>query len=191
MQATHEPTQTDVIKALMVMATIYEKALTEEAADMLVNDLAEYEPARILRALKICRIELNRFPTLAEIVKRTSTQSDSGQAHDIVGNIFKAISWHGYNNPQAARSMIGEVGWKAVQFMGGWQYLCDTPSDDLHILRAQLKKSVESALEEKARCDMIGIPFKEHGPGKVIAFSNKPPMQKLDFSNFNPEGDPA
>jgi hypothetical protein len=183
MQASHGPTQTDVVKALMAMAAIYEKALSQDAADMLISDLAEYDPAKILAALRVCRLELNRFPTTAEIIKRMSVKSDSTQVQDIVGSIFKAISWYGYNNQDGAREMIGEVGWKAVQYFGGWRALCDSPSDDASTIRAQLRRSVEAAVEEKFRCDIIGIEFEQHRQDKLGPYKG---LQKLDFSGFLP-----
>lgn len=185
MQATPSPTQNDVVKALMAMAVIYDKQMTEAAADLLVSDLSEFEPAKILGALKLCRLELTRFPTTAEIIKRMSVKSESSQAQEIVATIFKAIAWNGYTNPQGAQAMIGEVGWKAVQYMGGWQRLCDSPAEDTGMLRAQIRKAVESAVEEKTRCDVLGIKFDGHSPEKLFYASRElPPMQKLDFSDF-------
>jgi hypothetical protein len=189
MKASHEPNHQDVIKALMVMATIYEKALTEDAADMLVSDLSEYGPDKILKALKLCRLELNRFPTVAEIIKRTNPKSEANQTQEIVGKIFEAISWYGYSNPSGAKKMIGEVGWKAVEFFGGWQRLCDAPADDLNITRSQLRKAVESAVEEKVRCDVLGVPFVPTLSTSAIGLSSKRPELRLaNFSDFLPKG---
>jgi hypothetical protein len=188
MQATHSPGTQDVVKALMAMAVIYDKQLTEAAADMLVQDLSEHDPFTILRALKLCRLELNRFPTTAEILKRLNPSSEISQVQEIIGTIFKAINWYGYPNPEGARSMIGNVGWKAVEFFGGWQSLCDSPGDDLSILRGQLRKAVEAAVEEKTRCDVIGIPLREHTPKEVYFSSNSSPLRHISFDSFLPGG---
>jgi hypothetical protein len=189
MSSTQAPTQNDVVKALMAMAVIYDKQMTEPAADLLVSDLAEYEPAKILAALRLCRLELNRFPTTAEIIKRMSIKSEAGQAQELVGTIFKAVAWYGYTNPAGAREMIGEVGWKGVEFFGGWKRLCDSPEDEANIVRAQIRKAVESAVEEKTRCDVLGIPFEPHTPANVFQIGNRQPLQKLDFGSFLPDGD--
>jgi hypothetical protein len=63
---------------------------------MLVSDLAEYDPAKILAALRVCRLELNRFPTTAEIIKRMSVKSDShtGPGHrweHLQGNLLVRV----------------------------------------------------------------------------------------------------
>ncbi len=63
-------TQNDVIKALMTMGDIYGKQMSESAAQMFVDDLEIYPPSAVLYALKKCRTELSRFPTLAEIISR-------------------------------------------------------------------------------------------------------------------------
>lgn len=61
----------EVIKALAVMAALYGRAdINEDAARMLADDLSEFEPAAVLNALKLCRRELARFPTVADIVSR-------------------------------------------------------------------------------------------------------------------------
>ena len=60
----------DVLKTLTVMAEIYGRALSKDAAKLLLSDLAGYSEKQILLALQRCRRELPRFPTLAEIVER-------------------------------------------------------------------------------------------------------------------------
>ena len=64
----------DVIQTLMTMGTMYDKAMNEAAADMYVRDLSAFEPDDILAALKKCRMEISRFPTVAEIISRAQMQ---------------------------------------------------------------------------------------------------------------------
>jgi hypothetical protein len=178
----------EVIKALMAMAVIYNKNLNEAAVNLMLDDLESYEPEKILSALKLCRLEINRFPTTSEIIKRIYIKTESSQGQEILASIFHAISWFGYTNPQGARRIIGEIGWKAVNSMGGWQRLCDSPADDASILRAQLRKAVESAVEENTRCDVLGIKFEGYRSEEL--FSSKKelkPMRQLDYSSFTSE----
>lgn len=63
-----------VVKALMVMGEIYSKNVSEAAAGMILDDLSGQEPDAILAALKKCRLELSRFPTVSDIVSRIQQQ---------------------------------------------------------------------------------------------------------------------
>lgn len=156
---TSKQTTQDVIKALMTMAVIMDKQLTKEAASMLIEDLSGYEPEKILTALKLCRLELTRFPSTAEIIKRISTKSDASQTQDLLGRIYSAISLYGWPNPEGARAHVGEVGWKAIMYFGGWKRLCDYPLEDDMALRSQITKSITEAVSEHTRCQMLGLPF--------------------------------
>jgi hypothetical protein len=64
--ATHD----DVIRTLMAMGQIYGKQINEDAAKLFIDDLADLNADAVLNALRGCRRELNRFPTLADIVAR-------------------------------------------------------------------------------------------------------------------------
>jgi hypothetical protein len=63
-------TKGDVAKALAAMAAIHGRNLTEDAADMFLDDLADYAPDAVLNALRSCRKELRSFPSIADIVGR-------------------------------------------------------------------------------------------------------------------------
>lgn len=60
----------EVIKSLMVMADLYGKEMSPEAADMLADDLDGHPEPAVIKALRRCRQELRTFPTLAEILAR-------------------------------------------------------------------------------------------------------------------------
>lgn len=63
-------TKNDVIKILMTMATLYDKAMNEAAAEMLLSDLKDFSNDAIIDALKKCRLELGRFPSVHDIISR-------------------------------------------------------------------------------------------------------------------------
>jgi hypothetical protein len=58
-----------VAKALAAMAVIFDKRMTPEAVDLMLADLSEYNPDDTLRALALCRKDIGRFPTTADILK--------------------------------------------------------------------------------------------------------------------------
>lgn len=63
-------TRGDVSKALAVTCEFYGRTLSENAADMIMSDLAEFAPDTVLNAIGRCRKELSRFPTPADIISR-------------------------------------------------------------------------------------------------------------------------
>lgn len=65
-----EITRDHVIEALAVTAQLYGREFSEKAAEMLVDDLADEDPERVLAALHRCRRELRAFPTVADIIAR-------------------------------------------------------------------------------------------------------------------------
>lgn len=60
----------DVGKVLAATASLYEKALTPDAIQMLMMDLDGYEPNSVIAALGRCRRELRTFPTVSDILSR-------------------------------------------------------------------------------------------------------------------------
>lgn len=137
-----------VAKALAAMAVIFDKRLTPEAVDLILSDLRQYEPDDVYKALSLCRKELSRFPTVAEITKRIP--GTSSNPSEIVGRILLAVEDYGYPAPDRAREFMGEVAWRAVNYFGGWQALCDYPADSAMALRAQLRNNVIDAIERNS-----------------------------------------
>lgn len=69
-----KPTFTDIGSAFRAVAELHGRTLSEPAALLLASSLAEYTPEEILQALNACMRELNRFPTIADIVSRIESK---------------------------------------------------------------------------------------------------------------------
>lgn len=67
-------TTNDVVRALMTMGKLYGKDLSEDAAQMLLEDLEGFAPETLVDALRSCRKELSRFPTVHEIISRVEAK---------------------------------------------------------------------------------------------------------------------
>lgn len=63
-------TDADVRKALAATAAIYDRRLSADAVQLILEDLAGYPVPALLMALARCRKELRTFPTVADIVAR-------------------------------------------------------------------------------------------------------------------------
>jgi hypothetical protein len=64
----------DVARAVAVTAEFFGKELSQAAVDVLMEDLAEYNPDAVLAALRACRKELSRFPAPADIIGRMASR---------------------------------------------------------------------------------------------------------------------
>lgn len=60
----------NILKVLQLMGQMHDKKITEDAAKLMIFDLEVYEEVKVLKALNLCRSELPRFPTIADIIAR-------------------------------------------------------------------------------------------------------------------------
>lgn len=119
-----------IIKTLMIMADLFEREISEEAAALLVSDLSEYPEDRVLHALTRCRKELSRFPTVSDIVDRIAPEErPETKAVLIAHSIVEAVSKDGWTNPDRAKERMGEEAWRVVSMAGGWNTVCETLTD--------------------------------------------------------------
>lgn len=66
----------------------------------------------------------------------------------------------GKSNREAARAYVGELGWMAVERIGGWQYLCEnlgTKVLPLTVAQAQLRDACE-AIAKRAKAGLAELP---------------------------------
>lgn len=174
-----EANQEHVVKTLMTMAVQYKHTFTEDAADLLIQDLKDFSPKELLGALKLCRLEMNRFPTVAEIVLRLGN-GEKSQTQQLIGKIYQAIHLHGYTWPERAREFVGEQAWKGIQYFGGWKKVCDFPSDNDMALRAQLRSAIEASIVEDNRSSLLGLSFPSNET--IAAPLNKVAPKELIFN---------
>lgn len=64
----------DVGNALQLMGEISGRAISPGAAAMMAQDLSGHPPDAVLSALQSCRQELNRFPTVHDIISRIESR---------------------------------------------------------------------------------------------------------------------
>ena len=144
-------TRSDLIKALLVTAELYQKPFSDAAARLLVEDLAGFRIEDTLAALATCRRELRYFPTVSEIVARIpgAALSPAHEAQLIAGRILKAITYMGPYKSLEAQHEIGPIGWEIVRMSGGWSSLCEMTDKDIAIQRSQWAKIGESLLMKR------------------------------------------
>jgi hypothetical protein len=164
----------DIVRALLVTAELFNREFSEAAAHLLVEDLSVYPEKDVLAALTRCRRELRYFPTPAEIISRIPGQSvdPKSEAQLITGKIIKCITYFGPYKAREARAEVGEVGWEAIQQIGGFDLLCQMQDREFPATRAQLAKLIEALLMRGPMPQRTQIEQKEHRGGELLQIGN-------------------
>lgn len=64
--------------------------------------------------------------------------------------MITAVKRFGYANPAGAKAFLGELAWQAVCSLGGWQAVCESPTDQRATLRAQFRVAFEGLANREA-----------------------------------------
>jgi hypothetical protein len=154
----------DLKKIIISTAAYYQRPINEVVLIMMVEDLSDLPFDRIAKEFELWRKSSNPFFPLAgqirEKILPPKESTDSGVS--LASIIFSAISKHGWNNLNAAKEMIGPVGWEVVKRFGGWQTICTEVSESnkniyfaqVRELAALLSRIEFSTLEEKKTIEL-------------------------------------
>lgn len=124
------------------MGILYDKAINEDAGEMFLSDLSAFSNDDILSALKSCRTELNKFPTVADIISRV-------QKNDGRPGVEEAWSL-------IPRDEASSIVW--TEEMGiAWSVASPLIDEDLIAARMAFKERYESAIRDSRA---KGLPVK-------------------------------
>jgi hypothetical protein len=131
-------------KLLVGTAAYYGQSLRDDVLLLYVEDLTDLPFEAVCTALKEIRRDpkTTRCPLPAVIRNHiTPAETDENKAIEAVSRIIDAVSRFGWNNLEAAKEFIGELGWQIVTRDGGWQNVCESMNpDNLGVYRAQWKQ---------------------------------------------------
>ena len=134
------------LRAIGVLQLAYRNDMSEERLRFYVEMLKDIPSAALSAGVKYCINHCNFLPTIAEIRKASEKVTtlamgtkpiDSATAWGKVQKAIAAVGYTGvpdFDDPVTQR-VVGRFGWKEI---------CQTPSDDTSILRAQFRKAYES-----------------------------------------------
>lgn len=147
-------------KMILLTAAYYNREIGDEVLSMMADDLMDLPISQLAVAFKSYRMNPNNryFPMPAQIRDLINpVQSTEAEARAIAGRIQQAIVNHGYSNPEHAKELIGDVGWKIVQSYGGWSYLCQSHGIQLDpgIFAAQVRDRAQGMLKNEFAQNMI------------------------------------
>lgn len=134
------------------LAMYYGRQINPLVISMFLNDLSDFSYAEILVALRKYRTTpgCNRFPLPNDLVKiMRPTIDNKNQAIEAASRIIEAVGTFGWPNPEQAKSFIGELGWRVVERIGGWKYICENlgTTFNLGTFTAQARDLANSTLE--------------------------------------------
>lgn len=152
---------------LVTMASMYGRQIDEALIAVWSNDLAGIEPEKIGQALIEYRRDPRntRFPMPAQIRALIQPPAPNADeiAKEIAARVIGAVARFGWPNPNDARAHIGEIGWRNIQKLGGWTFICENLGSTLQAtaFQAQFRDLVRKDAE-----------FAHHGSEFPIAALN-------------------
>ena len=143
------------------MGEINGRAMSDAAAAMFLADLMEYPPDSIIVALKKCRLELNRFPNIADVVSRIQHAD---------GRPGAELAWAMCPKTDGSAAFLNE------EIMSGWDAANEILrfSGDAVAARMAFKETYEKAVKEN-RDNNISPKWwlsRAHGPNAEIENQN-------------------
>lgn len=129
-------------KLLLGLAEYFRFQITSrELLNAYVEDLEDLDLNALGVAIKRARRESKFFP-LPAVIREYILGSTKDEAQEAAGKIVEAIHKFGWPNPDKARALIGELGWKVVEREGGWENLCKSIQDysELGMRKAQWRE---------------------------------------------------
>lgn len=93
------------------------------------------------------------WPTIAKIRKLAGSAMHGecltfGEAFD---RMLSAVRHYGRYDVPTARKSLDDLTWRTVQSLGGWEAVCETPTNQLSTLRAQFRMVYESLRDREER----------------------------------------
>ena len=121
------------------------KTMTPEQIEVWFQCLKDLPLPALQTAITRYLCEGDDWPSIAKIRKLAGSAMygeclSFGESFDAM---LSAIRQHGSYNEQAARAKLDGLTWISVQGLGGWDAVCDSPTDQRSTLRAQFRMVYE------------------------------------------------
>lgn len=139
-------TEVSTLRAIGLLQLAYKNDLPEERLRFYVEMLKDIPTPALSAGVKYCINHCTFLPTIAEIraaSEKVATLAMGTKPIDSAtawGKVQKAIAAVGYTGVPAFDDPVTQ---RVVERFG-WKEICQTPTDDTAILRAQFRKTYES-----------------------------------------------
>lgn len=174
------------LKKLLVGTSIYYgQQLDDSVLQLFVEDLKDLDFGKVAKAIKDVRLDpkTTRCPLPAVIrAKITPADTDENKAIDAVARIIKAVSDYGWNNHDAAKAYIGELGWRVVALEGGWHNVCESLTHDrIGTLRAQWRSTALTQIQRDKTGSYDHAPMLPTSEGKALVNNLLSSMPRMEL----------
>ena len=118
----------DIKIELIGMAGAFGANLNEATLAWYERAFQGNDPQRVLAALRVYAktTKIQKMPTPAQILEIINpTINTAGQAREAAARLIQAVRKFGYTNPDGAQAFVGPLGWRVVERLGGWTYICE------------------------------------------------------------------
>lgn len=139
-------------KLIITVADYYGRDIKPEVVTMMAEDLKDLPFWKVHAAYSSYRTKDKqmRFPmpsTIRELI--CPSAEPRALAIEAATRAIAAVSKFGWPAPHEAREYIGELGWRAVERIGGWVYLCENLGVTLQVttLQAQIRDACEATIK--------------------------------------------
>ena len=158
--------------SFVLTAKNYDKDLDFDLAKMVTEDLEDLGFEECMKALVAYRRNpQNKFwpkaSDIREIVMPTINGKDA--ARETSMRIVQSVSKFGYMQGSEARTFVGELGWVAIERIGGWQYVCTNLGVTLDV--GTFIAQIRDLLESQANLRKLGHDLDQ--PVQILGSNNK------------------
>lgn len=141
-----------IFEALRKLVALKRSDTSREVVEMYVEILSEYDPKKVLLALKKCMTSMKYFPDISEIINIINPEeNETDQAYDVIKEIMDTIRACGSHQAVLAKESMSEVAWNTCEALGGYAMLCRMSEDDLNIMRAQARDIAKGQIKREVR----------------------------------------
>lgn len=182
--------KTVTLKAIGLLQLAYKKEFDEQQLDFYVSMLADIPPAALAAGVTYCIQHSKFLPSIAEIREAAQTGINLASGthamteNEAWGLVQKAIRSVGmYEKPKFDSPILQQV----VDRLG-WKDICQTPTEDTGILRAQFRRAYEESVQNQQKIkdyQSAGVPVHQRylqldNKIQAIVGSHSMPPEQID-----------
>lgn len=134
------------------VAELIGSKITRQQISRMIDQIEHLDPAKVVAFLGrwLATSKARQLPLPIDVLEALGDKrSPRTEAVEAAGRVIESVKKFGWQQSQKAREYIGELGWKGVERLGGWPYLCEnlgTSKLPVTMMQAQLRDSCEAMI---------------------------------------------
>ena len=146
-------------KAMSFLGIAYNKEFTEEQVKVWFSFFQEERFENFTKAISRIISKSKFLPPIAEVKVELSTMKNPVLELSAVeewSKVERAISRHGYYNPEEAEMDLNPLTWEVIRLMGGWRSIC--MSEEGHWLTKRFIDLFEERQQSESNLARLALP---------------------------------